>query len=141
MGMVSRSFRHSLPSSTGVLPVFTTCFGPRTADAGLAGTIPAIVQQPALPNLTDASHLVPALLADAGEPAAWRYIEFFTAPDQAITLASIDRLVHHSTILEMNVDSSSVQKITNLCADLLLFVPMFACRISIQNFLLWQTLA
>jgi DNA replication protein DnaC len=26
-------------------------------------------------------------------------------PDQAITLASIDRLVHHSTILEMNVDS------------------------------------
>ncbi len=25
------------------------------------------------------SHLVPALIADAGEPAAWRYIEFFTA--------------------------------------------------------------
>ena len=24
-------------------------------------------------------HLVPALIADAGEPAAWRYIEFFTA--------------------------------------------------------------
>jgi hypothetical protein len=26
-----------------------------------------------------ATHLVPALIADAGEPAAWRYIEFFTA--------------------------------------------------------------
>jgi site-specific recombinase XerD len=25
------------------------------------------------------THLVPALIADAGEPAAWRYIEFFTA--------------------------------------------------------------
>ena len=25
------------------------------------------------------SHLVPALIAEAGEPAAWRYIEFFTA--------------------------------------------------------------
>ena len=24
-------------------------------------------------------HLVPALIADAGEPAAWRYIDFFTA--------------------------------------------------------------
>jgi hypothetical protein len=28
---------HSVPSSTGVLPAFTTCFGPRTA-AGLVGT-------------------------------------------------------------------------------------------------------
>ena len=26
-------------------------------------------------------------------------------PDQAMTLASIDRLVHHATILEMNVES------------------------------------
>ena len=26
--------------------------------------------------------------------------------DQAMTLAAIDRLVHHSTILEMNVESS-----------------------------------
>ena len=26
-------------------------------------------------------------------------------PDQAMTLAAIDRLVHHSTIFEMNVDS------------------------------------
>jgi DNA-binding HxlR family transcriptional regulator len=30
VGMLSSSLRHSLPSSTGVLPVFTTCFGPRT---------------------------------------------------------------------------------------------------------------
>lgn len=26
-------------------------------------------------------------------------------PDQAMTLAAIDRLVHHATIFEMNVDS------------------------------------
>jgi hypothetical protein len=26
-------------------------------------------------------------------------------PDQAMTLAAVDRLVHHATILEMNVDS------------------------------------
>jgi len=26
-------------------------------------------------------------------------------PDQAMTLAAIDRLVHHSTVREMNVDS------------------------------------
>jgi DNA replication protein DnaC len=26
-------------------------------------------------------------------------------PDQAVTLAAIDRLVHHATIFEMNVDS------------------------------------
>ena len=31
------SLRHSLPSSIGVLPVFTTCFEPRTAVAGLWG--------------------------------------------------------------------------------------------------------
>ena len=41
--------------------------------------LPAIVQPTTLPSLTDASHLVPALIADAGELAAWRYIEFFTA--------------------------------------------------------------
>lgn len=28
-------------------------------------------------------------------------------PDQAMTLAAIDRLVHHATILEMNVDRAS----------------------------------
>ncbi len=26
-------------------------------------------------------------------------------PDQAMTLAAVDRLVHHATILEMNVES------------------------------------
>jgi len=26
-------------------------------------------------------------------------------PDQAMTLAAVDRIVHHSTILEMNVES------------------------------------
>jgi len=41
--------------------------------------LPAILKPAALTALTDSSHLVPALIADAGEPAAWRYIEFFTA--------------------------------------------------------------
>ncbi len=40
--------------------------------------LPAIIEPGALTTLTD-SRLVPALIADAGEPAAWRYIEFFTA--------------------------------------------------------------
>ena len=31
VGIASISLCHSFPSSTGVLPVFTTCFGPRTA--------------------------------------------------------------------------------------------------------------
>ena len=40
--------------------------------------LPAILQPGAPANPVD-GHLVPALIADAGEPAAWRYIEFFTA--------------------------------------------------------------
>jgi hypothetical protein len=40
--------------------------------------LPAILKPGALTTPAD-SHLVPALIADAGEPAAWRYIEFFTA--------------------------------------------------------------
>ena len=34
----SISRRHSSASSTGVLPVFKTCFGPRTAEAGFIDT-------------------------------------------------------------------------------------------------------
>ena len=45
VGMASSSLRHSLPSSTGVLPVFTTCFGPRTAEAGFAGTTWPVMSQ------------------------------------------------------------------------------------------------
>jgi hypothetical protein len=44
-GIASSSLRHSLPSSTGVLPVFTTCFGPRTAAAGLCGRIWPVISQ------------------------------------------------------------------------------------------------
>jgi hypothetical protein len=32
-----------------------------------------------LPSLRSARQLVPALIADAGEQASWRYVEFFTA--------------------------------------------------------------
>ena len=41
--------------------------------------LPATLEPGQLATLTDSSHLVPALIADAGDPAAWRYIEFFTA--------------------------------------------------------------
>src|SRR5271166_1780737 len=40
--------------------------------------LPSVIANGALTKLTDA-HLVPALIADLGEPAAWRYVEFFTA--------------------------------------------------------------
>jgi site-specific recombinase XerD len=40
--------------------------------------LPAILQPGALTTSVD-GHLVPALIADVGEAAAWRYIEFFTA--------------------------------------------------------------
>ncbi len=43
-----------------------------------------------------------SLLITANQPfGEWRKI----FPDQAMTLAAIDRLVHHATIFEMNVDS------------------------------------
>jgi hypothetical protein len=40
--------------------------------------LPAVAQSSTLTKHTD-TNLVPALIADAGEPAAWRYVEFFTA--------------------------------------------------------------
>src|SRR6202142_4071754 len=40
--------------------------------------LPAIIKPGALASAADTS-LVPALIADAGDPAAWRYVEFFTA--------------------------------------------------------------
>jgi DNA replication protein DnaC len=43
-----------------------------------------------------------SLLITANQPfGEWGKI----FPDQAMTLAAIDRLVHHATILEMNVES------------------------------------
>lgn len=40
--------------------------------------LPAIVKPGGLTPLPE-THLVPALIADAGDQAAWRYVEFFTA--------------------------------------------------------------
>src|SRR5271157_3583349 len=40
--------------------------------------LPAVIPSGGLAKLPDV-HLVPALIADSGEPAAWRYVEFFTA--------------------------------------------------------------
>jgi DNA replication protein DnaC len=43
-----------------------------------------------------------SMLITANQPSgAWSKI----FPDQAMTLAAIDRIVHHATILEMNVES------------------------------------
>ena len=40
--------------------------------------LPAIVQAGALISPSD-TYIVPALIADAGAAAGWRYVEFFTA--------------------------------------------------------------
>src|SRR5271169_4244559 len=40
--------------------------------------LPSIIPPGALATPIDCS-MVPALIADAGDPAAWRYVEFFTA--------------------------------------------------------------
>jgi hypothetical protein len=40
--------------------------------------LPAIIRPGAL-RASDDTHLVPALIADVGDQAAWRYLEFFTA--------------------------------------------------------------
>ena len=42
MSIDSRSFLASDGESTGVAPLVTTCFGPRTAAAGFTGTISAL---------------------------------------------------------------------------------------------------
>jgi site-specific recombinase XerD len=44
----------------------------------MTSRLPAVIQSAAVTTATD-THLVPALIADAGEQASWRYVEFFTA--------------------------------------------------------------
>ena len=41
--------------------------------------LPAIIQPGALAIPADTSIVVPALIADLGDAANWRYVEFFTA--------------------------------------------------------------
>jgi hypothetical protein len=53
--------------------------------------LPATLKPGALTTLTDSSHLVPALIADAGEPAPWRYIDFFTPTSATRTRAGLTR--------------------------------------------------
>jgi hypothetical protein len=49
--MLSMSLFASSPSSTGVLPFLTTCFGPRTAAAGFCSTTwPTISQSNSMRN-------------------------------------------------------------------------------------------
>jgi hypothetical protein len=40
--------------------------------------LPAIIPPGVLSTTTD-TYIVPALIADAGDAAGWRYVEFFTA--------------------------------------------------------------
>jgi site-specific recombinase XerD len=49
----------------------------RSDDVGL-GQLPAIIA-PGVLTTPIAGHLVPAMIADLGEAAGWRYVEFFTA--------------------------------------------------------------
>jgi hypothetical protein len=44
----------------------------------MADQLPAVIRPGALAELPD-SRLLPALIAIAGDQAAWRYIDFFTA--------------------------------------------------------------
>ena len=44
----------------------------------MSDQLPAIVQLGALTKPID-TYIVPALIADAGDAAGWRYVEFFTA--------------------------------------------------------------
>jgi hypothetical protein len=41
--------------------------------------LPATIQQAELSVDVRAPHVVPALVANLGDEAAWRYVEFFTA--------------------------------------------------------------
>ena len=55
-----------------------------------------------------------SMLITANQPfGEWRKI----FPDQALTLAAIDRLVHHATILEMNVDSYCRKRLSTKRAE------------------------
>jgi hypothetical protein len=44
------------------------------------GQLPAIIEPGALATPAD-TYIVPALIADLGDAAGWRYLEFFTAKD------------------------------------------------------------
>ena len=44
----------------------------------MSDQLPAIIQPGALTSPSD-TYIVPALIADAGDAAGWRYVEFFTA--------------------------------------------------------------
>jgi hypothetical protein len=41
--------------------------------------LPATIQQAEVTSDPEAPNVVPALIADLGDEAAWRYVEFFTA--------------------------------------------------------------
>ncbi len=62
VGMLSSSFRHSVLSSTGVLPVLTTCFGPRTAAAGFIGTTCPVISQSNIMRTAASCCLTPGAL-------------------------------------------------------------------------------
>src|SRR5271156_6863844 len=53
--------------------------GQGTCLADIKDQIPATIQQAEVTSNPRALNVVPALIADLGEPAAWRYVEFFTA--------------------------------------------------------------
>jgi len=86
---------------------------PRSRDRQARQISPADPRRPRLcrqgpsgderPVRTDRRTLRAPISADHRQPTVQRMGQIF--PDPAMTLAAIDRLVHHATILEMNVDS------------------------------------
>ena len=72
----SRSARRCLPEHPRTS---RRAAGNHRAATRVTDQLPAIIPPSALTTAADAAHLVPALIADAGEAASWRYVEFFTA--------------------------------------------------------------
>jgi hypothetical protein len=72
-------FRRRPPNSRMITTLSCVRFFLLKGNDPAADQLPAIVQPGAVTPLPTDTHLVPALIAAAGEQAGWRYVEFFTA--------------------------------------------------------------
>jgi len=53
--------------------------------------LPAVLESGGAVGTPRDTYIVPALIADAGEPAAWRFVEFFIANINTTTRAALTR--------------------------------------------------
>jgi hypothetical protein len=74
-GLSQRAIGISVRLSTGAVNTYLN----RARRAGLDWPLPVALDPGTVAPVADAAPVVPALIADAGEAAAWRYIDFFTA--------------------------------------------------------------